>query len=195
MENKIAEVIAAGSTGFTAECYELFHIPPLGSLVFTVNPPLEIIGVVCEAKTEGIEPGRKPAARGKDEATDEAVYRTSPQLAKLLRSEFTAVVIGHKNGDKIYPYLPPRPARLHGFVYPGPTETVKSFGDSLDFLSLLANADTATPAEELTAAVLREMSRVQTDPAAFLLKAGKKLTTIYSGDYAKLKAVLGRLSL
>jgi len=195
MENKIAEVIAAGSTGFTAECYELFQIPPLGAMVFTVNPPLETIGVVCEAKTESLEPGRRPVARGKDETTDDAVYRTSPQLAKLLRSEFTALVIGHKKGDQLYPYLPPGPAHLHNFVYPCPVATVKSFGGALDFLSLLVNAETATPAEELIAAVLREMGRVQADPAAFLLKAGKKLTALYSGDYQKLKAVLGRLTL
>ena len=195
MENKIAEVIAAGTTDFTAECYELYGIPPLGSLVKTVAPPVEIIGVVCQATTASIEPGRRPIARGKDEATEAAVYQSSPQLVKLLRSEFQVLVIGHKNGDKIYQYLPPKPARIHGFVLTCSPEETKEFAQSLEFLNLLINANAPTPAEELIAATLREISRVQPDPPAFLITAGKKLTALLSGDYQRLRTLLGRLKL
>ncbi len=195
MENKIAEVIAAGTTDFTAECYELYDIPPLGSLVKTVDPPVEIIGVVCQATTASIEPGRRPIARGKDETTEAAVYESSPQLVKLLRSEFQVLVIGHKNGDKIYQYLPPKPARIHSFVLTCSPEEIKEFSQSLEFLNLLVNANARIPAEELIAATLREISRVQPDPPAFLITAGKKLTALLSGDYQRLRALLGRLKL
>lgn len=73
--------------------------------------------MVYNATTASIEPGRRPIARGKDEATEEALYRSNPQLLKLLRSEFNALVVGHRQGDKLYHYLPPKPARIHGFVY------------------------------------------------------------------------------
>ena len=195
MEKKIAEVIAAGTTEFTAECYELYDIPPLGSLVFTFDPPLEILAVVYHATTSGIEPGRRPVARGKNEISDEDVYRANPQLTKLLRSEFQALVLGHTVNDTFLPYLPPKPARLHSFVHTCPTAKMLQVGQSLDFLSLLVNAPAPTPPEELIAATLREISRVQTDPASFLIDAGKKLTGLYTGDYRKLKAILGRLSL
>jgi hypothetical protein len=49
------------------------------------------------------------------------------------------------------------------------------------------------PAEELIAAVLREMSRVQDDSQTFLIAAGKSLTSTLSGDYRKLRAILARL--
>ncbi|MDD5190716.1 MAG: hypothetical protein PHE50_06720 [Dehalococcoidales bacterium] len=194
MENKIAEVIAAGSAEFTAECYELYNIPPLGSLVKTINEPVEIIGVVGQSMTSGFEPGRRPIARGKDEASEAAVYQTNPQLTKLLRSEFQVVVIGHKNGANLFQYLPPKPAHIHGFVLPCSSDEIQTFSRSFDFLNLLMHNEQIPP-EELIAAALREMSRVQPDPSAFLIAAGKKLTGLMSGDYQKLKAVLGRLTL
>jgi hypothetical protein len=49
------------------------------------------------------------------------------------------------------------------------------------------------PTEDLTAAALREMSKEQTDPRAFLVSGGKALTVILSGDYNRLKAILARL--
>ncbi len=72
MEQKIAEVIEASIVEFTAQCYELYEVPPLGALVKTGD----IYGIVANAETTGMEPGRKPIARGKDEATEEAVYNS-----------------------------------------------------------------------------------------------------------------------
>ena len=111
--DRIAEVIEAGTAQFAAQCYELYEIPPLGSLVRTGDS----YGIVSGATTASLEPGRKPIARGRDEASEAAIYESSPQLVKLLRSEFTASVVGFKDGDKVSQYLPPQPARIHAFVY------------------------------------------------------------------------------
>jgi len=186
---KIAEVIEASTAQFAAQCYELYELPPLGSLVKTGN----IYGIVCHAETAGLEPGRKPIARGKDEASEEAVYESSPQLLKLLRSEFTAVVVGHKDGEKLYQYLPPQPARIHGFVYLCQPDEVREFSQSPGFLNILLNAALPIPAEELIAAVLRQMSRAQEDSRAFLVAAGKELANLLSSDFIRLKNILGRL--
>jgi hypothetical protein len=190
MNNRIAEVIEAGTAQFTAQCYELYEIPPLGSLVRTGD----IFGIVSNAATTGLEPGRKAIARGKDEATEEAVYQSSPQLLKLLRSEFTAAVVGYKSGDKFYHYLPPQPARIHGFVYLCQPDEVKEFGKSFGFLRILVNAALPIPAEELIAAALRQMSQAQEDSRAFLVAAGKELANLLSSDFIRLKNILGRLS-
>ena len=190
MENsKIAEVIEASTAEFTAQCYELYELPPLGSLVKTGD----IYGIVCHAETAGMEPGRKPIARGKDEASEAAVYESSPQLLKLLRSEFAAVVVGFKDNGKIYQYLPPQPARIHGFVYLCQPDEVKEFSKSFGFLNILTNAALPIPAEELIAAALRQMSLVQPDSRAFMVAAGKELANILSSDFIKLKNILGRL--
>jgi hypothetical protein len=190
--NKIAEVIAASTAQFTAQCYELYPSkegPPLGSLVRTGD----IYGIVGHAETTGLEPGRKPLARGKDEASEEAVYQSSPQLVKLLRSEFTAVAVGYQDGDKIRHYLPPQPARIHGFIYLCQPDEVREFSRQFGFLNILINAALPVPTEELIAAALRQMSRAQEDSRAFLVAAGKELANLLSSDFIRLKNILGRL--
>jgi hypothetical protein len=189
-QNKIAEVVEASTAQFSAQCYELYELPPLGSLVKTGD----IYGIVCHAETTGLEPGRRPIARGKDEATEEAVYQSSPQLLKLLRSEFTAAVVGYKSGDKVFQYLPPQPARIHSFIYLCQSDEVKEFSRSFGFLSILVNASLPIPAEELIAAALRQMSQAQEDSRAFLVAAGKELANLLSSDFIRLKNILGRLS-
>ena len=191
--DKIAEVIEASTADFIAQCYELYQIPPLGSLVKTRDGQAEQYGIVYNASTASLEPGRRPIARGKDEATEEDIYRSSPQLLKLLRSEFSVVVVGHGEGDKLCHYLPPRPARVHAFVYLCAPEEVKKFSQSLDFLNILINARLPVPADELIAAVLRQMGQAHDDSHAFLVAAGKELATLLSGQYNQLKSILGRI--
>ncbi|MFC1873665.1 hypothetical protein ACFLW3_02515 [Chloroflexota bacterium] len=117
---RVGEVIEAGTTDFVAQCYELYQSPPLGSLVKTTDRPVALYGIVYNVATTSLEPGRRPLARGKDENSEEAIYNSNPQLAKLMRTEFSALVVGHRNGEKLYHYLPPRPTRIHGFVYQCP---------------------------------------------------------------------------
>ncbi|UCG55121.1 MAG: hypothetical protein JSV32_02580, partial [Dehalococcoidia bacterium] len=95
-ENRIGEIIETSTATFTVQCYQLYDLPPLGSLVKTKNEELELYAVVCNATTTGLEPGRKAIARGKDEESEEAIYKTSPQLEKLLKSEFQTLVVGHR---------------------------------------------------------------------------------------------------
>jgi hypothetical protein len=189
-QNRIAEVIEASTAQFTAQCYELYELPPLGSLVKTGD----IYGIVCHAETAGLEPGRKPIARGKDETSEEAVYQSSPQLSRLLRSDFMAAAVGYKEGERLYQYLPPHPARIHSFVYLCQPDDVKEFSQSLGFLNILVNAALPIPTEELIAAALRQMSRAHDDSRAFLVAAGKELANLLSSDFIRLKNILGRLS-
>jgi hypothetical protein len=181
LSDRVGEIIEASTAGFVAQCYELYQSPPLGSLVKTKGGDLDIYGIVCHATTGSLEPGRRPIARGKDEQSEEAIYQSSPQLSKLLRSEFSALVVGHRKGESICQYLPPGPARIHGFVYRCLPDEVKEFGRSLAFLNMLVGAH------------LRLMSQMQDDPRAFLVAAGKELTVMLSGQYHQLRAILGRL--
>ncbi len=189
LTDRVGEIIEASTTDFAAQCYELYQSPPLGSLVKTGD----IYGIVGNATTTSLEPGRRPIARGKDEASEEAVYQSSPQLSKLLRSEFGVVVVGHRKDDKLYQYLPPNPARIHGFVYLCRPEEVKEFSQSLGFLNMLVNAHMPVSTDELVAAALRQMSQAHEDPNTFLVAAGKELAILLSGQFNQLKAILGRL--
>jgi len=195
-ENRVGEVIEACTTDFNAQCYELYQSPPLGSLVKVMWEPDKdcqdcIFGVVCKVTTGGLEPGRRAIARGKDEPDEEEVYRANPQLLKLLKSEFKVLVIGYKKDDRMFQYLPPNPARIHGFVYLCSAEETRQFGQSFDFLNLLLKSRLDISVEELTGATLRRMSQVYgLEKHAFLVSAGKELATLLSTDYAQLKAIL-----
>ena len=190
---RVGEVIEASSTGFTAQCYQLYRLPPLGSLIKTKSEELELYAVVCNATTTSLETGRKPIARGKDEDSEEAIYKSSPQLEKLLKSEFSALVVGHRADDRINHYLPPVPARIHSFAYLCPDEEVKEFSQSLGFLNIMLNANPSLPQDELVAACLRHMGNVQDDSRSFLIAAGKYLATLLGGDYNQLKSILERI--
>lgn len=190
---RVGEVIQASTTDFTAQCYELYELPPLGSLVKTGDAELELYAVVYNAATASLEPGRRPIARGKDETTEEAIYRANPQLLKLLKSEFSALVVGHRQDARFCHYLPPWPARIHSFVYRCEPEEVKEFSRSFDFLNILVRAHLPVSTDELVGASLRQMSQAYEDRRRFLVAAGKELTTLLGGNLDQLKSILGRL--
>jgi len=190
---KIGEIIEASTGEFVAQCYELHQPPPFGSLVKTREGEIEIYGVVSGAATTSIEPGRRPIARGRDEAEEEDIYRSSPQLAKLLRTDFNALVVGHREGERLHHYLPPRPARVHSFVYPCESEEVARFSDSFDFLSILVNARGQGSVDELIAACLRHAAQAHQNPRTFLVKAGKELAVLIGGETSRLNTILRRI--
>ncbi len=192
-EQRVGEIIEACTIDFAAQCYELYQSPPLGSLVRTNGGESCqcVYGVVCNGLTAGVEPGRRPIARGKSEMNEDEIYRANPQLTKLLKSEFNVLVIGYKKDGKIFQHLPPQPARIHGFVYLCPSEEIKQFSRSFDFLNTLLKAHLDISVEELTGATLRQMSQgYGAEKHAFLISAGKELAILLSQDYGQLKAIL-----
>ena len=200
MPSRIGEVIEASTSEFTAQCYELHQPPSFGSLVKTREGEIEVYGVVSGAATTSIEPGRRPIARGREEVEEEDIYRSSPQLAKLLRTDFAALVVGHRvgggsgeseEGERLHQYLPPRPARIHSFVYLCDPEEVARFSQSFDFLSILIGA--GRQADELIAASLRHAAVAHQDPRDFLIKAGKELAVLLGGETNRLNTILRRI--
>lgn len=192
MSLRIGEVVEANTVEFVAQCYELHRAPPLGSLVKTTTPG-ETYGIVYNAATSSLEPGRRPVARGRGETREEDIYRANPQLAKLFRTDFNAVVVGHREGDLLHHYLPPWIALIHSFVYLCELEEVKEFTQHLDFLSLLLSAPLSIPNEELVAASLRYASQASPDPRKFLVGAGKELASLLGGEPHRLNAILRRI--
>ena len=193
LTERVGEVIEASTTDFVAQCYELYQSPPLGRLVKTTDLPLELYGIVYQATTTSLEPGRRPIARGKDEVREEDIYRSSPQLLKLLRTEFSVLLVGYRDNEKLYHYLPPNPARIHSFVYLCNTDEVAEFGQSFYFLNILLNTHLPVSGDELVAASLRQMAESYENPHDFLVGAGKELAILLGGEFNRLKSILGRI--
>ncbi len=192
-ELRVGEVIESSTTELVAQCYELYQSPSLGSLVKTTDNSVEVYSLVYQATTSSLEQGRRPIARGKEETSEEAIYRASPQLARLLCTEFSALVVGYRENGKLRQYLPPRPSRIHSFVYLCEPEEVREFGKSLEFLNTLLNSRLPVPVEEVVAASLRQMSLAHEDPRFFLVAAGKELAVQLGFEMNRLRAILGRV--
>ena len=193
-DTRVGEVIQSTTTEIVAQCYELYQSPPLGSLVKTRDQAGETYAIVYNSTTSGIDPARQPIARGKDAASEEEIYQSSPQLAKLLKSQFSSLLVGHRRDGKVLQYLPPTPPRIHAFVYQCPPEELREFSSSLAFLQIIIGTSLPAPVDELAAAAVRQMGLAQADRHAFLVRAGKELAGLLSGDFNRLKAILGRIN-
>ncbi len=190
---KVGEILEASTADFLVECYELYGAPAFGSLVRTKSNNVDIFAVVENTVTGSREPGRLPVALGKAEDTEEAVHHTNPQLAKLLRTSFKALVVGYREGTSMKHSLPANPAHIHGFVLQCTQDEVREFSQSYDFLPLIAAARTDSPQDELIAACLKQMSLTQENPWDFLVAAGKELTLLFQGDFNRLNYILRRI--
>ena len=217
---RIGEVVESASHRFRAQCYRLYESPPLGAFVRTQAPyastsvsPFPAVGqagpenhqdagelshiyaVVYGVSTESLDPGRPVAARGEGEGSEEDIYRSNPQLERLLCTRFEALIVGHGDGRAINQYLPALPPRVHAFVYPCSSEEVRQFSRSLDFLYLLVNSAPAGrgTTDEVVAACLRNAGGQMEDPRGFLVEAGKALAKQLAADMPRLNAILRRL--
>lgn len=188
---RIGEVTETSTREFITQCYELYNLPPLGSLVKAGDPP--VYGVVYNSLTCSIEPGRRPIARGQNEESEEALFRHNPQLLKLLKSEFTSLTVGYRDGGKIVHSFPPKPLLIHSFVYLCSPEEVKELSKELDFLNILVSTHLPVACEEITSACLKLMADCHEDRHAFLVKAGKKLTVLLRGNFSELRIILERI--
>jgi hypothetical protein len=190
---QFAEVIETSNSEFLAQCYELDGVPALGSLVKTKSRDCEIYALVYASGTHSIEPGRRIVARGQGATSPAEVFKANPQLARLLCSDFRALVVGHDRGGVMRQYLPPSPAGIYAFVYSCKPEEVRLFSGSLDFLSLLIDSRLPVATDEVTAAFLRLASLTHQAPQEFLVKAGKGLAWLLSNDIRRLDSILKRL--
>ena len=191
MSRRIGEVVAADSTAFQAQCYQLYAAPTLGSFVRTGSPA--VYGVVCRVSTEPLDSSRPVLARGESAATEEEVLRNNPQLTRLFTTRFEALIAGHLVNGTCKQYLPPLPPAVHSFAYACSPDEVVQFTTSLNFLSLLLSSGLPV-ADEVTGACLRQAASAQPDAPAFLAWASKALASQLANDLPRLSAILRRVA-
>ncbi|MBM2831168.1 MAG: hypothetical protein HW414_220 [Dehalococcoidia bacterium] len=190
--SRVGEVVEASTASFVAQCYELHQPPPLGSLVRTRAGSIMIYGIVFNARTGSIEPGRRPIARGQEEEEEADIFKSNPQLTKLLRTDFEAVVVGYRD-ELLHQYLPPAPGHIHSFVHLCEKKEVEEFSGRLDFLDIILGSKILLGVDELVGASLRYASGAHADPRAFLVEAGRALASSLGGDLHRLNSLLKRL--
>ncbi|PKB58775.1 MAG: hypothetical protein BZY83_05355 [SAR202 cluster bacterium Casp-Chloro-G2] len=132
-------------------------------------------------------------ARGEDAESEEDVIRDNPQLARLLTSRFEVFIAGHMEQGSIRQYLPPRPPRVHSFVYDCSPDEISLFTARLDLLRLLLNSG-APHADEIAGACIRQAAPSHRQPDEFLAHACRTLAVELSADVARLNAILRRIA-
>jgi hypothetical protein len=198
MSVPIGEIVAADTCGFEAECLRLYGAPEFGSFVrVEADGGRRIYGVVAVIATEAIDASRRTQAL---RMTPEELAERMPQLELVLRTCFTAVVVGYAEGNGVRPMLPPQPPEIHRFVEAASPEEVAALTKGPDFLRMLAGAapyGRAMPVDDGIAAAIRHAAaaRGAGSPAAeaFVVACGKYLAQLFKRDFDRFEAIMRRL--
>jgi len=185
----IGEVVESATQYVIGQTYEPNIAPAFGSYV-RIKSDLDLYGLIYNVLTKSIDPNRRPAAYN---LSFEELKRQQPQLSKLLKTEFEVLIIGYRSeNSEFYQHLPPRPAKLHSFVYKCVDIEIESITFSLDFLrTIFVSTCCNVPVDELIAAAVREAKF--TKPR--LIEIGKELTYLIGNDYDRLTSILKKLDL
>jgi hypothetical protein len=200
MPERIGEVIESTTTQFTAGAYQLLATPPFGALVRAQARArqIAIYGLVYDIRTGSKEPGGRAMVRGRTytgvELYDDEIYQEHPDLAEVLQTEFSAIIVGFSEDGQIYQYLPTHPPPVHYSVYECDTAELVRFSAATDFFRTVLFTP-HIPSDELLAAALRAAARARpTDEGReYLLRAGRETASLLKDDYDRLTAILRRI--
>ena len=197
---KFGEVVEASIDQLIGQCHRLYEAPPLGTLVRAGD---SVYGVVSGITTTALDPTRRVIARGGDAPSEAHVYAEHPQLERLLRTDVTVSVVGHRDSGlggsgELRQYLPSLPPHIHTFLHRCPPNEVREFfagesGARLDFVTTLAGG--GPMADDVLAAALREAAGCFEAPRTFLVQASRAVASLLAGDTGRVNAILRRLPL
>ena len=91
-------------------------------------------------------------------------------------------------------HLAPSPPKIHSFVYQCPSDELRGFANSLEFVFVLLNAQVAGPMDEVVACFLQQASISYPEPEQFLVRAGKQVAVVLGNQSQRLNNLLQRLS-
>lgn len=186
----IGRVLRASTGSFSVGCRALAEdLPAFGALVRTSrNGGSQVFGLIYDVRVDDDPFVRQLIAAG--DLSEE--YVEDQRQRRQVPVEVNVLVVGGRDGDRIYHYLPPQPPATLNWVVVCPPDEVRSFGQNLAFLRTVLNAAEA-PADELLAAALRQVAAVQGDPGRerdYLVDAGRELARLLSRDPARLAGIL-----
>ena len=185
----IGEVIESSTSQFLAESRELNGSPPFGSFVKTGSEP-NVYGLVFNVSTHSIEPNRRPTAYGK---TEHELRMEQPQIFELLKTEFEAVIVGHRDERGPRQVLPPQPPGIHSFVHPCTEAEVKALTGNGDFMRSVLNG-CRLPTDDLIIASVRNAWQARGYDMPYLVALGKDLCRLIRDDYDRLSSIMRRIS-
>ena len=188
----IGEIVDTSVADFMAQACQLNVAPPFGGFVKVTVPERTIFAVVYAIHTGSLEPGGRPVLRGRDGMRDKAIFDQNPDLEQLLRTEFSALIVGFQEGSALRTYLPPSPPPLHWSVVQCDQAEITRLTQRLDYFRTILSAGDA-PVDALLAANIRLAGAASPDETAFRIRAGREMATLLKHDYPRLTAILRAL--
>lgn len=192
----IGEVIEASSTMWVTGAYALLNAPPFGALIKAGchESDVCIYGLVYDIRTGSREPNGRAMVRGGrrydgSEFYDDQIYSEHPDLAAVLQTEWSALIVGYKYNDRINYHLPPQPPTVHYSVDLCDEHDLAEFTASCDYFRMVLKSP-AVPSEDLLGTTLRHAAELQTNRHAYELKAGRELARILRDDYDRLRTIV-----
>ncbi len=195
---RVGEVISSNTTSFLAQCIKdddniltLPQSPYFGSFVKAEGEEIgfDIIAVVFEISSGSIDSVHRPTAMNLSRAE---LRNQQPQIFDLLRTDFSAIVIGYIMNDKIHQTIPPHPPQIHDFVFSCSSNEIKNITSKMDYLRILLNSGTST-CEELVEASIRHAYAARGNDRAYLIDVGRELSNLLKDNYDRLSAILRRI--
>ena len=190
-DGRLGEIIEASTSEFMAQCYRLYDAPAIGSLVLC-GEQIPTYGIVCEATTQSIDPGRAAIPRGMNANTEAEVLSGNPQIERLLFTKFRAIVVGFRDGKTVMRYPPISAPRIYSFVRECNAMELAEFSSSHEFLATLLNAP-MNGQDHVVASFLRNAGAAHADRHEYLVSAGKSLAGVLSGQLPRLSGILRSL--
>ena len=162
-------------------------IPRSSSVPF---PEGTLYGLVCDAVTGSIEPGRRAAAYGMDE---DELRAEQPQIFDLLATRFSALHVAYVEGGRVRIGVPPAPPRIHARVVACTPEEVCAITNSPDLLRIILSQGQGPLGDELIVATLRQAYLCQNRDFRFLVRMGKQTASLMRDDPERVSALLRKL--
>lgn len=154
------------------------------------TPEGTLYALVFHSETIGADPGRHAAAYGLEE---DQLLQEQPQIFDLLSTQFHAMHLAYVAEGRLRTGPPPRPPRLHAFVYSCTSEETRILTESTDLLRSLVLSSGPSDADSLIIACLYRAYLCRDRDFAFLVRAGKQLAQLLRDDPERLTALLRRL--
>ena len=193
---RIGEVIEASSTAWVTGAYQLLDAPAFGSLIKAGchESDLEVYGLVYDIRTGSREPGGRAMVRGGrrydgSEFYDRQIYSEHPDLAAVLQTEWSALVVGYERDGRMVHYLPPQPPTVHYSVYACDSATVRRFTAQCDFFRIVLNTSMVS-AEDLLGTAIRHAAALQSNRRDYEICAGRELARLLHDNYGRLRTIV-----
>lgn len=190
-DRAFAEVIESSLNSFTAQSWQWNTFPTFGSLVQIQNGLSTIYAIVHQVQTGSMDPQRTPFTYQK---TQEELMAEQPQIFAFLKTTFSCLILGYQNKGKIYYTISPEPPKIHDFVAPLETETLKTFFYNEIYLhTLFSSAQQICNLDELILAIFKQHQDLGILSKPKLHQLIETFSLLTGNDYRRLKLFLHRV--